>query len=205
MCKVCYFCPMETSKQNKKFSKDQIDKIGNTLIYIQSEIGFLAKTKALKLLYILDELSITKYGIPFVNLDYKVWRLGPVNPEMFIELSIDTEIGPTTNLLKDYIEIEQVEGAQLLKPLRSFNDDEFSDNDINLLQLVVKSFASRSATDLIEYTHRPNSLWDKVVKENNLEADLPKINTTEFDLKMEDLIKGDPFKLGLYNYYKELI
>ena len=54
------------------FDKEQLSKIGNALIYLSSNINRLPKTKALKLIYILDELSIKQSGIPFFNLQYKV-------------------------------------------------------------------------------------------------------------------------------------
>lgn len=55
-----------------KLSEEQIDKIGNSIIYFLQKIEDLSKTKVLKLLYILDELSIKKSGIPFFNLKYKL-------------------------------------------------------------------------------------------------------------------------------------
>lgn len=47
-----------------KFSDDQLDKIGNALIYLADKLPQLTKTKLLKLLYIMDEISIKKSGIP---------------------------------------------------------------------------------------------------------------------------------------------
>jgi hypothetical protein len=57
---------------------NQIDKVGNSIIYLSEKIGELSKTKDLKLISILDELSIKKSGIPFFNLKYKVWKFSPV-------------------------------------------------------------------------------------------------------------------------------
>lgn len=56
----------------KKFSIDQLDKIGTSVIYLSERFPQLSKTKLLKLLYILDEISIKKNGIPLLNLRYKV-------------------------------------------------------------------------------------------------------------------------------------
>ena len=62
-----------------KFSSEQLEKIGNTVVYLADRIENLSKTKLLKLLYILDEISIKKSGIPMLNLKYKVWKFGPVS------------------------------------------------------------------------------------------------------------------------------
>jgi uncharacterized phage-associated protein len=79
------------------------------LIYLSQKMGELSKTKALKLLYILDELAIKKSGIPFFNLKYKVWKFGPVSEEIFIDLSSDI------SLLKGYVERTSEEGINLIK------------------------------------------------------------------------------------------
>ncbi|MGB1450973.1 MAG: type II toxin-antitoxin system antitoxin SocA domain-containing protein, partial [Marinirhabdus sp.] len=115
-----------------RYSPDQIAKIGNTVVFLAQKIENISKTKILKLLYILDELSIRKSGIPFLNLKYKVWKFGPVSEDIFIDLS-----SPPT-LLKGYIKRKpNNEGKITITPLVDFNDDEFSKNDIELLHFVL--------------------------------------------------------------------
>ena len=53
---------VELKKSNINY---QVEKIGNTVVYLSQKIPTLKKTKLLKLLYILDEISIKKTGIPF--------------------------------------------------------------------------------------------------------------------------------------------
>ncbi len=58
------------------YSQEQTSKIGNTVVYLASNVENSSKTKLLKLLYLLDEISIKTSGIPFLNLQYKdmeVW------------------------------------------------------------------------------------------------------------------------------------
>ena len=176
-----------------KLSNDQIDKVGNSIIYLSEKIGELSKTKALKLIYILDELSIKKSGIPFFNLKYKVWKFGPVSEEIFIDLSSET------TLLKDYIERTSEEGITVIKPIVDFNDDEFSDNDIDLLDFVIEKFGDKTAKDLVYYTHRKNSPWHNTAKENSVLELLEKeeINNTELLIDMASLINHDERKRGV--------
>ena len=182
-----------------KLSNDQIDKVGNSIIYLSEKIGELSKTKALKLIYILDELSIKKSGIPFFNLKYKVWKFGPVSEEIFIDLSSET------TLLKDYIERTSEEGITVIKPIVDFNDDEFSDNDIDLLDFVIEKFGDKTAKDLVYYTHRKNSPWHNTAKENSVLELLEKeeINNTELLIDMASLINHDERKRGVYSDYIE--
>ena len=177
-----------------KLSSEQLDKVGNSLIYISNQISSLSKTKALKLIYILDELSIKKSGIPFFNLKYKVWKFGPVSEEIFIDLSSET------TMLKNYIERISEDGSTVLRPKTDFNDDEFSDNDIELLKFVIDEFGAKSAKELIYYTHRKNSPWYQVASENAvlelLESE--EINNTELLIDMSTLINHDDRKKAIY-------
>lgn len=182
-----------------KLSKSQIDKVGNAIIYLSRNIPYLSKTKALKLLYILDELSIKKSGIPYFNLKYKVWKFGPVSEEIFIDLSSET------TLLKEYIERSSEEGTTVINPIADFNDDEFSDNDIQLLDFVVERFGKQNAKELVSYTHRKNAPWHNTAKKNSVLELLEneEINNTELLIDMGSLVTHDERKMSLYNDYQE--
>lgn len=195
---MLYFCIVEKMSYIK-LSDNQIDKVGNAIIYLSGKIGELSKTKALKLIYILDELSIKKSGIPFFNLKYKVWKFGPVSEEIFVDLS--SEI----SLFKNYVERISIGGVTVIKPIVAFNDDEFSDNDIDLLDFVAEKFGDKSAKDLIYYTHRKNSPWYNTAKDNSvldlLEQEL--INNTELLIDMGSLINHDERKKVVYMDFLE--
>ncbi|MDX1365681.1 MAG: Panacea domain-containing protein [Arenibacter latericius] len=182
-----------------KLSNTQIDKVGNAIVYLSNKIPNLSKTKALKLIYILDELSIKKSGIPYFNLKYKVWKFGPVSEEIFIDLSSET------TLLKNYIERSSEEGTTIIKPICEFNDDEFSDNDIDLLDFVVEQFGDQSAKELVSYTHRKNSPWHNTALENSVLELLEReeINNTELLIDMGSLVSHDDRKKMVYNDYQE--
>lgn len=182
-----------------KLSNGQIDKVGNAIIYLSEKIPGLSKTKALKLIYILDELSIKKSGIPFFNLKYKVWKFGPVSEEIFIDLSSET------TLLKNYIEKSSDEGISVIKPIAKFNDDEFSDNDIALLDFVIENFGNKSAKELVSYTHRKNAPWHNTASENSVLELLEneEINNTELLVDMGSLINHDERKKAVYTDFIE--
>ncbi len=184
-----------------RLSDKQIEKIGNSIIYLLNKLGELSKTKILKLIYILDELSIKRSGIPFFNLKYKVWKLGPVSKEIFIDLSFE-EI----TLLKNYIKKTDKNGNTLIKPIAKFNDDEFSDNDIELLDFVIENFGHKTAKELINFTHRKNSPWYNTALDNSVLELLEKeeINNTEFYIDMISLINHDDRKKEIYKEFIEL-
>lgn len=179
------------------FSTEQLEKVGNAVIYLSERIPQLSKTRLLKLLYIMDEISIKKSGIPLLNLKYKVWKFGPVSEELFIDLSTE----PT--LLSKYIR-RQDDGSHIIAQ-SAFSDDEFSDNDIALMNLVIEKFGKKSAQELISYTHRLNSPWYHTAKENAVLELLEReeINNTEFLINMGQIIAHDERKLEIYNEYIE--
>jgi uncharacterized phage-associated protein len=182
------------------YSNEQLSKIGNTALYLSEKIPQLSKTKLLKLLYILDELSIKKSGIPFLNLQYKVWKFGPVAEDLFIDLS--SEI----SLLKNYIALQHdANGANTLVPVAAFDDDEFSDNDISHMDFVIEKFGTQSAKELVAYTHRKNSPWYNTALEHAV-LDLllsEKINHTQLVIDLAQLVAHDDRKTSTYLSYIE--
>lgn len=182
-----------------QFNESQLEKIGYTIVYLSSKIPNLSKTKLLKLLYILDEMSIKKGGIPFLNLTYKLWKLGPVSEELFVDLSSKTK------LLKGYIEKRMDDEKTYIKPKTPFVDDEFSDNDMDLMDYVIEKYGSKTANNLISYTHRANSPWYNTAVKNNVLELLEKelINKTDFTIDMSQLISHDERKKEIYTNYLE--
>lgn len=190
---------MLVSTKDIAFTKDQIDKIGNTIIFLSKKIDDLNKTKILKLLFLLEEASIKKYGYPFFGIDFQIWKLGPVVKDIFIDLS---EESPT--LLSKYIQRDEA-NPLVFKGSAEFNDDEFSDNDIHLLELISDFAKDKSAKDLVKHTHTKDSLWRKSAINNGvleiLEQELA--NSTEFNIDFSLLFENKPQLLEQFEQVKE--
>ena len=60
-----------------KISEATKDKLGNTLIYMAERVADLSKTKALKLLYLMEERMVLKYHVPFLGIPYEYGRQAP--------------------------------------------------------------------------------------------------------------------------------
>ena len=180
-------------------TNEQIDKIGNAMIFLSQEIAKLSKTKMLKLLYVLDELSINRSGVPFFNLQYKMWKLGPVAESIFIELS------DKLFRLEKYIDTKAENNSVYICPKTDFCDDEFSDNDIELLSLVAEQFKDTTAKELIDYTHRPNGLWHNTAVAYGLleQFESGMIGNTDIIIDMGELVQHDERKRSIYKQYIE--
>lgn len=186
---------------NNKYSHDQIDKLGNALIYLIEKMGSLPKTRLLKLVYIIEEKSIEKRSMPFFNLDFEVWKFGPVCQNLYVEFTEE----PT--ILKDYIKKRNTRNGFVFDKNSSFNDDEFSDSDISLMDEIINEFSGSNCNDLVEYTHRENSLWYNTAKANGvLELLLnEEIPTTNLKINFEELFKNEPSKLEFYHEHLEFL
>jgi uncharacterized phage-associated protein len=184
------------------------DKIGNILIYLSSKIKPLYLTKALKLLYIIDETSVKETGVPTTWLEYKVWKFGPVPEELYNEFKNNLKecFNEKTISLDKYVDIrklqnpveEAFESIQLI-PIREFKEEDFSEYEVELLERVVASFGHLSAKDLVSTLHREGTLWDKIVKSEDLEMQFNlQNNRTNYSINFIDLLNKDYLKQDAY-------
>jgi uncharacterized phage-associated protein len=182
------------------YTRPQIDKLGNAIIYLATQIPNLNKTKLLKLIYLLEEISLKKYGFPFFNIRFDVWKFGPVSKDVFVELS------DTPDLLDRFIRIEKAEDATLIRPKMPFDDDEFSDNDLALLEYVTTTFRHATAKQLVDYTHRKHAPWYQTALRYGLHQPfaLGQLNSTNIEIDFSYLFEDEKSKL-FYLENKELL
>lgn len=186
----------------RTYSSTDIEKIGNTVVYMANEIDEMSKTKLLKLLYLLEESFVKKYSLPFLNIEFEVWQAGPVSRDMFIELSDEL------NLLKGFIKTVKVEEGTYVKALKDFSDDEFNDNELEMLEIVTKRFGHLSAIELVNRTHMKNSNWYHVAKEKGLLDLFEKRITNSSDEKIDFTWYLDDKGEELYkeqNHFRKLV
>jgi uncharacterized phage-associated protein len=185
------------------YTKEEIDKIGNTLIYLQNKLGQLTKTQALKFLYFLDEFSIKKYGIPFLGLDYEVWQLGPVSKDIYVELTSSEN----PKFLKEYVSLHKENYLKYkyekIKSIKPFCNDEFSDNDIKIMDITIKKFKGLTSSELSKLTHKKGSLWYNSANKNNLLEPFKKgsITNSKFKIDFNSLLNEE--KLSIFKFHKE--
>jgi uncharacterized phage-associated protein len=188
-------------ENSKSYTHEQLDKLGNAMIFLTEKLGKIPKTKILKLLFILEEVSVSKHGIPFFNVPFEVWQFGPIPKEVFVQLSNFDE----TNYFSKYIQSVGDGNASFFTPNTHFNDDEFSDNDIQILELVIEKFGNLDCGALVKYTHRPGSLWHTFAEMNDLLEEFEKGTRTCSDVKIDFSyqLRGEDFKKYIYNQYQE--
>ena len=186
---------------NNKYSQNQIDKLGNGLIYLIDKMGVQPKTSLLKLVYILDEFSVKQRGFPMFNLQYEIWKYGPVCKDLI------SEFNDGASLLKEFIKTDIKKDPTLISPVATFNDDEFSDSDIYILDEIVKNFSGKNVKYLVNYTHQSNSLWYITAQKYGVLESLLKEerNSTDFKIDFADLVAHDENKLAFYHDHLEFL
>ena len=179
-------------KSTNAYTEQQIEKLGNALVYLATNVGEFNKTKALKLLFLLEENSIKNFGVPFFGFDFKVWQFGPVVPLVYNDFQKGLKI------LGKYIKkvdpnIDEYEAVS------EFCDDEFSDNDIFLLQDVVQFSKHKTAKNLVDFTHKKGSLWQYSVFENKLQEKFNTgLTTTDISINFSSLVEGNKYLTDRY-------
>lgn len=182
------------------FRKQLNNKIGNLLNYLSTEIPQLSMTKALKLLYLIDETSYMRTGVPVTWFDYKVWEMGPVAEELYNELRYDQRLmqGDEPLSLESFISTEKKTGSDgqvqiSIFPKGGYNLGEFSAYEKELIDNIIDRFGTYTAKQLIELLHEKNTIWHKCVTDKELKLNFmvygKKSNHT---IDFAELIKDDP-------------
>ncbi len=148
-----------------RFSETSKVRLGNAVIYIAAQARYPYKTEVLKLLYLMEERMVQLYHIPMLSIPYSVWRLGPVSVDVFEELSD----GPV--LLSEFVTLQFNGQGIKVTPSREFDEDEFSDAELQVMQEIMHKYGAMNSEQLIALTHRDGSLWQETAKEHGLLVD----------------------------------
>lgn len=183
--------------RNIAFTKDQINKIGNAIIYFSLKVPALDKTKILQLLFVTEEACIKKFGHPFFNIEFQLWKLGPITKDIYIDLSEEDPI-----LLEDFIKRYLINPGNFVAKAE-FTDDEFSDNDIELMDLIIK-LANYKDAKILANLQNENSLWRKSAIQYGVLDLLEKgrIHSTEYTVDFNLLFNNTPEHLYLKERYE---
>ena len=170
----------------QKYTDNDINKLGNAIVYIAEHVSDLSKTKLLKLLYLMEEYSVRRFHTPFLGVSYEVWQAGPVIKDIFIDLS------ERPVLLDGFIKRVVNDGKTFITATVEFNDDEFSDNDMIVMDDILRRYGHKTAKDLVCLTHQKDSLWYKTADRHNLlEAFREKrLNNSDYEIDFSEELSG---------------
>jgi uncharacterized phage-associated protein len=174
-------------------------KIGVLLAYLSSKIEGINLRKLIKLVFLIDELYVKENGYPLTWMDYYVWEKGPVAPEIY-------NIKNNGGIFSNYIKVVKntKDRRYYIYPVSSFYLEEglseFGEYHLEMIDSVIQKYGHLSADELSDMTHKEDSIWSIVVKENKL--DFKKDSKTNIKLDLTALIKEDS---GKYNAYLDAL
>ncbi|MDR1883497.1 MAG: SocA family protein [Prevotella sp.] len=169
------------------------DLIGNLIILLADRCRPLYHTKLVKLLFFIDqEATITK-GTPITWLDYKAWRLGPVSPELYYSKN------KGYNKFSRFVSFESSgnNNAYIVKPVKPFDDSEFSELDLEIIDGVIDRYGKLGTGVLVQLTHEKGTLWDKAVHDSDIRFGRDN-QTSDKSLNFLELIDNDDYKKSVY-------
>lgn len=121
------------------FAKYLLSEAKNRQIYINL-------TKLMKLLYISDGILLS-FGINAINENCRAWNYGPVYP----------------NVYRWYSNIENRDFSVSESAKKEIEDNKYN----NAITAALDKFGNWTASQLVSWTHKPSSPWEKALAKND--------------------------------------
>jgi uncharacterized phage-associated protein len=162
--------------------------IGNILILLANNCRPLYLTKALKLLYLIDEEAVKKTGAPITWLSYNVWKFGPVTEDVFYSKSAGQ------NKFANFVRFESSsENKYIIKATAEFENSEFTKMDLEIIHYVIDQYGHLNSQELVRIVHKKGSLWYDTKEKNNI-VFTKENSTSDIELNFAELLNNDGFK-----------
>ncbi len=168
---------------------------GVLLAYIANRIPGIHLRKLLKIIYLMDEHFMKMRGIPLTWFDYQAWSKGPVSPEVY-----EIKNGAFDDFVKSYKDIGDkriVESILNQEEIQTQLKDDFSVFELTEIDKMIENFRPQSADELSDITHRPNSVWSKVVSENKLIFN-DEIRKSDVAVSLDRLLNSNDWRSKAY-------
>lgn len=171
--------------------------IGNLIVLLADRCKPLYHTKLLKLLYLIDEEAVKRSGCPITWLDYKIWQLGPVAEDVYFSKF------EGTNKFAEFVSFDRAgENKVIIRSKVPFNDGEFSDYDLEIIEEVLNVFGGKSSNELVSVTHASGSLWSEAKERAKLHFS-DENKTSDVLIDFQELVECDSYKKNCYQEARE--
>lgn len=169
-------------------------KNGILLAYISNKILNIHLRKLLKIVYLIDEYFMYMRGFPLTWFDYYAWAKGPVAPEVY---------AIKENAFSDFVSLKRDENGKCivnsLQPhefLIYKEMNEFSESEISAIDKLLADFKDKSADELSDITHVPESLWSRIVVQNRISFEAQK--TSDFQIPLSMLFEDGDYRIEVF-------
>lgn len=170
-----------------------MEKNGALLAYIAEKNPGIHLRKLLNMVYLIDEKFMKKRGFPLTWFNYLAWEEGPVAPEVYA-----VKEGAFSNYVKCQ---KNQEGKNIVTPtlqhdyLIDKQMEAYSLYEKDIIDSVIKAYWYKSTDELTDITHQEDSLWSKIVDEQNVVFVDGK---SDVEVPLTRLNEGDEEKSAIY-------
>lgn len=169
------------------------EKNGALLAYVAENVPQINLRKLLKIIYLLDEKFMEQRGFPLTWFNYHAWEKGPVAPEVY---------AVKQGAFCDYVHCQKNEdGKYIITPVLQHDYlinkqmELFSLYEKDIIDTVLSEYKDKSADELTDITHRNDSLWTRVVAEQQVHFIDGK---SDIEIPLQKLNSGDSEKEAIY-------
>lgn len=169
-------------------------KNGVLIAYIAQSILDINLRKLLKLIYLIDEKFMEQRGFPLTWFDYYAWERGPVAPEVY-----EIKNGAFSGYVKCFKNDEGKNIVESILPNKNqvmSQMDSFSQYEMEIIDDIIIRYGKKTADELSDITHKNDSLWSAIVKEENIsfidgksDVQIPLIRLNTGNVEKEEVYK----------------
>lgn len=146
----------KTKGKFEGYTYQSLGKLKNTMLFFINKLDKVFQTKMNKLLFYSDFLSYKRYGHGLTGLSYFAHNFGPV------PLHWDKVFSLTEDINKDVINCGNGNEGYILTSNISYDENEFSEQEIDILNAVVDKFASCTPSQISEISHQEDGWKDNI-------------------------------------------
>jgi hypothetical protein len=157
-------------------SKD--DKLTNALLYAIEEFPEIGRTRLMKFVFFVDLVAYNEDGCTLLEDEYRRMSWGPVPIKSF---TITGFSNPLFNVEEEQLTPEKKRFMYLLK--RNCDRTLFTNDEINLFNVVIRLFKKMSAEQISDFTHKFD-LWKNLEEQQTISLDYFKLDEYEYDQLM---------------------
>jgi len=168
------------------------DKNGILLAYIANKVPNIHLRKLLKIIYLMDEHFMKMRGFPLTWFDYYAWAKGPVAPEVY-----EIKNGAFGDFVSYHRSENEKRIVNLVSDVSVRVKDLFSESETIEIDKLIETYRACSADELSDITHVKDSIWSKVVADNQLVFD-ENNKTSDCQIKLENLFAHQDWRVETY-------
>lgn len=138
------------------YTYQSLGKLKNTILFFINKLDKVFQTKMNKLLFYSDFLSYKRYGHGLTGLSYFAHNFGPV------PLHWDKVFSLIEDINKDVINCGNGNEGYILTSNISYDENEFSEQEIDVLNAVIDRFDSCTPSQISEISHQEDGWKDNI-------------------------------------------